>query len=337
MKVAIVIRLSAFGDVLLTGPAVSALAATHRVVFVTDPHYVDVVGALPGVSEVRPLDRKLGIRGARELGVALRSLSPSLVIDLQNKVRTQLLARTIGAPMRTLARRSWGQSVAALVGQDTILNDEHQSVRYLRTCVETFELPRRLGPLALRGQWTKDAEGAAAVAGWAPGKSVFAVAPAATHATKGWPIARYAEAVRTLVPPTAGLLIVAGPKDAAALTEFRAALGERPGVLDASALPLTTMAALLVRCRWLLGNDSGPIHLATALGVPTVAVFGPTSARRWGPLPGTEASHRVARLKLECAPCSNHGGPKCPLGHHDCLQKLSVDQVLNEVTAVSPR
>ena len=66
--------------------------------------------------------------------------------------------------------------------------------------------------------------------------------------------------------------------------------------------------------------DSGPVHLAAALGIPALVLFGPTSAVRWAPPP----PGRALSLGLACQPCSNHGGERCPLGHHDCLRRLEV-------------
>jgi heptosyltransferase II len=59
------------------------------------------------------------------------------------------------------------------------------------------------------------------------------------------------------------------------------------------------------------------------VGTPALALFGPTSAERWGPPP----PGRAISLSLECSPCSNHGGDRCPQRHHRCMQDLSVDLV----------
>jgi heptosyltransferase-2 len=75
---------------------------------------------------------------------------------------------------------------------------------------------------------------------------------------------------------------------------------------------------LLVAC------DSGPVHLATAVGTPVLALFGPTSPARWGPPP----PGRSLSLGLPCAPCTNFGGERCPLGHHRCLADLEVAPVV---------
>ncbi|MCW3017894.1 MAG: lipopolysaccharide heptosyltransferase [Solirubrobacterales bacterium] len=334
--VAIVIRLSALGDVLLCGPAIRELAVKYDVILVTDPAFASLASAMPGISEAIELDRDEGVLGARRLGLVLRSRAPALVVDFQNKVRTRVLTEAIGAPSLQLRRRTTAQAAKAVLGRDTILQNEHQTGRYLKVIAAPTVASLELGPLQLHSAWQLEADRVAATAGWTQASSPIAIAPVATHASKGWPISRYAELAHRLTPRGTPLLLIAGPGplDREQSRTFREALGDWPQLVDCSPLPLTTIAALIARCRLLVGNDSGPIHLATSLGVPTVAVFGPTSVRRWGPVPGTEVEHRVARLELPCAPCSNHGDERCPLGHHRCMQDLSIAAVEHELSAL---
>jgi heptosyltransferase-2 len=120
-----------------------------------------------------------------------------------------------------------------------------------------------------------------------------------------------------------GLVLCAGPGDAAAVAAFRETC-RAPLAADLTPLSVEAMAAALAEVRLLVACDSGPVHLAGALGVPALALFGPTSAVRWGPRP----PGRALSLGLDCQPCSNHGGQRCPLGHHRCLADLSEAAVL---------
>jgi heptosyltransferase-2 len=91
-------------------------------------------------------------------------------------------------------------------------------------------------------------------------------------------------------------------------------------------LELREFVALLSRCRLVVCNNSGPLHIATALGVPTVSTMGPTDPIRWWP-EGDE--HLVVRKPLWCSPCEEG---VCPLGTHDCLMSISVDEMLAAVS-----
>ncbi len=89
------------------------------------------------------------------------------------------------------------------------------------------------------------------------------------------------------------------------------------------------LAAAISHCDAVITNDSGPLHLAAALGVPAVSIFGPTDPERTV-IPGTT---RVVRGHLECQPCYQR---QCPLGHHQCMTEISVDDVLAAVWTLLP-
>jgi heptosyltransferase-2 len=89
------------------------------------------------------------------------------------------------------------------------------------------------------------------------------------------------------------------------------------------------VAGILQRARVAVANDSAMMHLAVACGVPVVALFGPTvTGFGFRPL---GAGSVVVERDLDCRPCSLHGGRLCPLGHHECLRGISVEEVAAEV------
>jgi heptosyltransferase-2 len=150
-----------------------------------------------------------------------------------------------------------------------------------------------------------------------------AVAPGARWATKRWAPERFAAVADALAGDGLRVVLAGGPGDRAALAAFRAA-ARAPVAADLSALPLDALAAGIARVRLLVACDSGPVHLAAAVGTPALALFGPTSAARWGPPP----PGRALSVPLACAPCSNHGTALCPEGHHRCMVDLSAEAVV---------
>ena len=143
---------------------------------------------------------------------------------------------------------------------------------------------------------------------------VVALHPGSGSPRKNWPASRYAELGSLLATRyQARILIIAGPADGNALAEMRIRWrGPEPLVVEN--LPLAQVAALITRCRCLVGNDSGIAHLAAALGTPTVALFGATDPRIWAP-----QGPAVAILSAYGAP----GG----------LERLGVDAVLRQALA----
>lgn len=124
-------------------------------------------------------------------------------------------------------------------------------------------------------------------------------------------------------------VVVIGPGEAdIARSVIRASGIDLPVV--AEDLDAAGLGAVLSRLSALVGNDSGPAHLASALGVMTIALFGPSDDRRTAPM---TPEGIVLRRSLDCAPC---GGSKCPLVHHACLRELDPIDVYDAVAGHRP-
>jgi heptosyltransferase-3 len=115
------------------------------------------------------------------------------------------------------------------------------------------------------------------------GRRVMALHPGSGERQKCWPAERYAALADALAARDVAVLLIAGPADAAAIAAVRAAQRIPPAAIAAN-LPLPRLAALLMRCAAFIGNDSGVTHLSGLLGLPTVAIFGPTNPAVWAPL-----------------------------------------------------
>lgn len=281
-----------------------------RLEWVTDPAVAPLLEGV--VDRVIPLDRHDGAQRDEVLRDVRGRFE--LVIDLENKPWSLRLAHAAAPERRRFQQRTALQALRSLVGRDTIFDEAHALELYaqaagleragvptLRPGADALERARRL---MREGRWV-------------------AVSPGASKASKRWPAARFGLVARALREEGAHIALVGGPMDAPLLDAVRA---ECAPDVDLAAEPLPVVAAALGRVRLLIGNDSGLVHVTGAMGRPALAVFGPTSVRRWGP----QAPGAVVSLGLACAPCSNHGGAQCPLTHHECLSQLSVERVLGE-------
>jgi heptosyltransferase-2 len=94
----------------------------------------------------------------------------------------------------------------------------------------------------------------------------------------------------------------------------------------AGTLSLQQTGALLARARVVVSGDSGVMHMATGVGTPVVALFGPT-VRQFGFFP-YRGRAEVLERPLDCRPCSVMGGARCPMGHHRCLKDITPDEVV---------
>jgi heptosyltransferase-2 len=128
------------------------------------------------------------------------------------------------------------------------------------------------------------------------------------------------------------VVIVGSGEDRELGLAVAAAAPERASVA-AGELPLRASAALLERAALLVTNDSAPLHLASAVGTPVVAIFGPT-VPGFGFGPRGPRDRIVEHPALSCRPCSSHGPRVCPLLHHKCMQEVAVERVVEAVMAV---
>jgi heptosyltransferase-2 len=327
----LILRLSALGDVVLATPALRALRAHYpraRIDWVVESAYVDLLQGNPHLSSLIAYDKRGDHRGAAgmlRLRKQLASQKYDLVVDLQAKPKTAALARSLGAKrIVSLQKRSRSELLRAAVGLDRPLVRAHAVDLYLEV-LAPLGVPGA-GP-ALEVPLTERAKALAAALGPAPAPgapSWVGIAPGARWATKRWSPERFAEVGNALAARGHPLVLLGGPGDRAELDAVRALL-RVPPVADTRELSISGLVGAIARLGLLVAGDSGPVHLADALGVPVVALFGPTSSKRWGPRVGP---HRVVSLELVCSPCTNHGGARCPIGTHACLAHLEARAVV---------
>jgi heptosyltransferase-2 len=316
----LVVRYSALGDVVLATSVLEPLRRRFpaaRIEWVTAPPYAPLLDGLPDVARVHLLARD-GEHRASEVAGRLRGRF-DLAIDLQNKVRSGVVARAAAPRRITFRRRTALQAALSLLGQDPPIVRAAQPALY----AEALAPLGVGGPGPLQVNLSPQARALAADALQGVAAPAVAIAPGARWGTKRWPAERFAAVADALAAEGCRIVLCGGPSDREAFAAFRAAV-HAPVAADLSFLPVDALAAALARVQLLVACDSGPVHLATAVGTPVLALFGPTSAVRWGP----PAPGRALSLGLACSPCSNHGGEVCPEGHHRCLADLAPQAVV---------
>jgi heptosyltransferase-2 len=157
------------------------------------------------------------------------------------------------------------------------------------------------------------------------------MAPGAAHATKRWPAEYWIELARRITPTGADVAVLGGPDDAEPARRITALAGAHVSNL-AGALNLQETGAVIRRAEVLISGDTGVMHMATGVGTPVVALFGPT-VRQFGFSPYRSPSG-IVELDLGCRPCSAHGSARCPLGHHRCMKQMVPDLVFATLAKV---
>jgi heptosyltransferase-2 len=324
----LLIRLSSLGDILLTTPVLRALHEhfpAARIDFLTRAAYRDILCANPCVHRLWLWEPQQGLR---DLLRCLRHIRYDVVVDLQRTLRSRLLYHGLRA-RRKLAYTKHTVRRALLV------HGGWNTLRAMTPVPERYVAPlRRLGLTAplppLEMHLTAQSREAmqAYVRQAFPERAappLLAVAPGARWSTKRWPVERFAAAAQALAQAQQAAVVVLGSAEDQQLAQ-ELCQHLRVPVLDSTGkLSLMHTAALLQQCNLLLSNDSGLMHMATALRVPVVAIFGPT-VQEFGFYP-FQARARVVHADLACRPCSTKGSACCPRGHHQCMQQVTAAQV----------
>ncbi len=166
-------------------------------------------------------------------------------------------------------------------------------------------------------------------------RPLLVVHPGSGSPLKGWPAERWAEAADALADRLGAYVLLSGGSGEQSLVLEVAAGMARPAEVLAGEASLGALGAILRRAKLVLGADSGPLHLATAVGAPTLRLYGPTDTAHFGPW-GSESRHRLARIHLPCSPCGNLVNPPCGASATPaCMTGIAVSQVLSEQTLLA--
>jgi heptosyltransferase-2 len=344
LLVSAVLQTSFLGDMILTTPLIERLAAEGPVHVVATPANAGVLANHPAVASVLVFDKRgadRGLHGLRRMAQRLRAVNAERALLAQGSSRTAVLAWMAGIPVRITFDTSGGRLFATR--RVPYRRDLHHAARLwqLGNAPGRDDLPPPLRPSLHPGP----ADHAAVQtlldrARVSAQERLIALAPGSVWATKRWPhyAALASELVRSMGQTGERMVVLGAAGDAplaAAITEAVSSAGGAPVVDATGQLSLLGSAALLARCEVLVTNDSAPLHLASAMNTPTVALFGPTvPAFGFGPL--AERQTVVEHTGLECRPCHAHGPPSCPLGHFRCMQDLSALTVRQTVRQFTP-
>lgn len=324
------------GDLVMALPALAAIRAAQpeATLAVAAPAlFAPFCEAIDGVDEVVALAGS-GIRGLRAHASALAAGRFDRAILLTNSFASALAAARAGIPERWGYRRDWRGRLLTRAVQPARLRgpdvSRHHSAYYLRL-LEALDVPPAPGPFTVT---VPEAARLAAARALAPlgaddGGPLIGFAPGAAYGlAKQWPPSRVAEAIRLLAGSGCRTVLVGAPADRPTARAIQSALAAG-GVLAQPLLDLVGrtdlrgLMGVLARCAVVVANDSGGMHVASAVGRPVVAVFGPTDERATAPI----GPHTIVRQAVWCRPCLLR---ECPIDHR-CLRGVTAAAVVAAV------
>jgi heptosyltransferase-2 len=326
----LIIRFSSLGDVVLATAVIDAvqiLWPDSRVTFVVKEEFAQAIENNPFVANLialGPEDRSL--RSIVTLSHRLRSEEVDLVIDLQGGPRGRLLAAGVGAGcvVRPRSRRLRRMLMAVRPGQWR-RQLPHAVERYLE-CLSPWTdggIPSGRPSVYLTPE---ERAGAFEVVEGIEGTRLVAMAPGARWPSKRWPAEYFAILGTALAENGYGVLLLGSTEEGEVLDDVASGVSPKENV-KVLAGNLRLLASAFSVSAAAVCNDSGLMHLATAVGTPTVAIFGPT-APHLGFTPFGDR-HKTLWLGLDCSPCSLHGDKACRKAEGElCMNLLEPHHVL---------
>jgi lipopolysaccharide heptosyltransferase II len=333
----LLLRLERIGDLLMALPAIAdvrALAPEARIDLAVGSWNVPLARAIPGVNGIEPLDARWLARGAGGLSVPAllrrawrwRDRQYDLAINFEPDIRSNLLLAASGARFTAGYFSGGGGPVLDRALEYDTRAHTTDNARALVAAV-FGRRPAAVSPPALALPADLRRAAAARLPGHSAGPLV-GVHVSGGRAIKQWDPARFAEVARRLSDRCGATIVLTGaPEDRPLVRTMAEALGQRAVVDVSGELELPALAALLERLDLFVTGDTGPMHLAAAVGTPIVAVFGPSDPARYAPRGPRD---RIVRVDLPCAPCNRirHPPERCTGHTPDCLSLVTVEQVL---------
>lgn len=321
-----IFQTSFIGDSVLTTPLIQKtkkLFPDTKIVVITRPQTEDIFKPLPEVSEVI-LNDKRGwnkIAGVWKTAKAIKKSGIDILLVPHRSFRSALIAWLSRVPIRIGFTSSEGWFLyTKTVPFNWMIHDAERNLSLLQGIAK-----EKFGGEKLTMSFTPSAEENVARLLQdfnLEGKKLVGIHAGSAWPTKCWPMEYFVELISKLQTElNVQVVLVGGGKKDADLGEKICQLSKGHAASLCGKTSLADLMALMKHFSLFITNDSGPMHIATAFDVPTLAIFGPTT-RELGFFPYGEG-HRVLEVKdLPCRPCALHGGKKCPLGHFKCMRDI---------------
>lgn len=330
----LLMRIERIGDLLMALEGIGdviAAAPGAEIDLVVGSWNEEIGKSIPGIRRVETLDAAwLARNGSGGSVPALlararewRTREYDLAINFEPDIRSHVLLAASGAS-RTAGFHSGGGGPLLDVAL-AFDPRRHTSENARRLVAAVLDVPPRLRPLRL--ELTAAAKARALALVGTVGSPLVGVHVSGGRAIKQWPPERFGEVAARLAAERGATIVLTGSTEDRALVDTARRSMSDAAVIDlAGRLDLVTLAAVLARLDLYVTGDTGPMHVAAAVGTPVVAVFGPSDPARYAP---SDPDHRIVRIDLPCSPCNRIRLPpaRC-VGHTpDCLEGIDADRV----------
>jgi len=331
----LVIQTSFLGDVILTTPLIAELAKRGPVDVLATPLGASALANNPDIRTLIPYDKRGTYGAALGLWQTVKEIRTRRPYDAaylaQGSFRSGLLAMLTGAKERIGFASSTGRLL--YTHQAPYRPERHHAERLWSLAMsECADPPTReqIRPRLYPSDDDRKNIDALLRRSGVNDDPIIALAPGSAWGTKRWPY--YVDLARRLADDFR-VAIIGSKADLPTAAQITEALPAGCAIDGVGTLSLLASAELIGRAQAIVTNDSAPQHLASAMGTPTLSIFGPTVPEfGFGPL--AERNAVAGHTGLSCRPCDRHGPQRCPLGHWRCMRELTPDYISSLLTEV---
>jgi heptosyltransferase-2 len=331
----LIIQTAFIGDVILTTPLVKNLKQIFphsHLSFLLIPETKNCLENNPHLNEIVVYDKrkKWGIfEFLRKLG-EVRWRDFDLVVIPHRSLRSALLAYMAGIKQRIGFDRSTGSVL--LTRKITYLNNIHEVDRNLSLLSDLSSNLRDTSPELFPSSEDYDyVRRLLDESGIRENDKLVCISPGSIWPTKRWLLKRFAEVAQLFLDKAGVKVIFLGSDDDRKLCQnIGDLMKEKPPVL-AGKTNILQSAAIISMSKVVLSNDSAPVHMASAMKKPVVAIFGSTVPEfGFGPY---GVDHLIIQKKMDCRPCGIHGKKRCPQKHFRCMREITTEEVFRAVSS----
>lgn len=313
----LVIRLSSLGDVLLTTPVLRAIKNKYpssEIHFLVKQQFTDAVRTNPNISKIVEYDKSDFLAAKR----IIKSQNYDLIIDLQNNFRSRQITRFVHAKKIRFRKPSVKKWLLVKYKINLLKNPKPIPQRYAES-IEGLELDSEGLDLNLPENYQSTLEG---------GKNYIGICPGSQHFTKRWPKEYFVKLGNMLAQSNINVVLFGGRSDKNLCEEISNAIKGSINLQNED--NLLQIAADMKKCKVVVSNDSGLMHLAAAVKVWVFAIFG-SSVKEFGFMPNGMKNLVIENNSINCRPCSHIGKSKCPKKHFKCMVEITPEIVFNKV------
>lgn len=338
----LILQTSFLGDTVLTLPLIAEVRRRFpvaRLAVLCQPMSRELLQDHPAIDEIIIDDKKKadrGWRGLRAKAAALSAKKFTLALTPHKSLRSALMLSLAGIPTRVGFRQSRGWF---LFHQRSLRDGARHDVERNLSILEAFgvrpEQCQREIVLPVSANVQAQVDEKFRALGVSGSKPLFGINPGSVWPTKRWSAEGFARLIVMLRQKfDCQVVLFGGAEDAAVVSEIVERCQNAATSLVGH-ISLRELPAAIGRCQIFITNDSGPMHIAVARRVPTVAVFCATTPAL-GFYPYSEHAI-VVEKQLSCRPCTSHGGRRCPLASEDCIRLIEPEMVLQAVEKLFQR